>query len=202
MGKNVVKFSLFAELEGLLAAEFDFLGKAVCKDETRFFMEWIIVEPVDAEDSTKGLCAVSTDGRRLHIVEPLHKSVEIYGITAGHYKVVKSGRTATQIARVADECEKDCGKFPDWRRAMPEGEPVKILNFGGFTLKSDPRSSVLFSEAIRFFRDFPEPVGFNPQFLADLPLGFPWKCHYWEPHKGVKFTVNNLTAVIMPMMMD
>lgn len=202
MGKNVVKFSLFAELEGLLAAEFDFLGKAVSDDETRYFMNWVIVENVDAEDPTKGLCAVSTDGRRLHIVEPLHKSTEIYGITPGHYKVVKSGRTATQIARVANECENDCGKFPDWRRVMPEGEPAKIIDFNGFTLKNDSRSIVLFRDAINFFRAFPEPVGFDFHYLADLPLGFPWKCHYWEPHKGVKFVTNNLTAVIMPMTMD
>jgi len=202
MGKNVAKFSLFAELEGLLAKEFDFLGKAVSDDECRYFMNWILVEPVDAEDPAKGLRAISTDGARLHIVEPLHKSTEIYGVTSGHYKVVKSGRTVTQIARVSDESEKDCGTFPNWRRVMPEGEPKQVIDFQGFTLKNDSRSVVLFRNTIAFFRAFPEAVVFNHHYLADLPVGFPWKCHYWASNKGVKFVTNNMTAIIMPLSME
>ena len=198
MDKKMIKFDLFAELQGTLAGEFDFLAKAVSEDETRFFMEWILIEPVDADDVTKGLRAIATDGARLHIVEKLHASVELYGITDGHYKIVKSNRTVTQITRVSADTEEICGKFPDWRRVMPEGDPVKIIDFNGFALKGTT-SVLLFRDTIRFFREFPEDTYFSPNYLSALPVGYPWKCHYWASNKGVKFVSNNMTAVIMPL---
>lgn len=198
MDKKMIKFDLFAELQGQLACEFDFLAKAVGSDECRFFMEWILIEPVDAEDVTKGFRAIATDGRRMHIVEKLNASVELYGITAGHYKVVKSNRTVTQITRVSADTEEICGKFPDWRRVMPEGEPVKIIAFNGYALKGK-NSVSLFRDTIRFFREFPEDTYLSPHYLSDLSVGYPWACHYWASDKGVKFVSNNMTAIIMPL---
>lgn len=200
MGKNKVKYSFYAELEGTLAAEFAFLGKAGSTDETRFFMNWILVEPIVADDATKGLRGVSTDGRRIHLVEPLCTVIDMYGLTPGLYKVVPtSKRKSVSVARVADESMEECGKFPNWQRVMPEGEGVKKLDFRGFSL-SGKRSAAVFRDIIAFFRAFPEPTAIDHRFLADLPLtAGTWECHYWEPCKALKFIANNLTAVIMPM---
>lgn len=203
MAEKMIKFTLFAELQGKLAEEFAFLGKAVRDDETRFFMNWIIVEAVDHTDPEKGLRGIATDGRRIHIVEPINPSaVEVYELVPGHYKVIKTTRKVTQVIRVSDDTEEQCGQFPNWERVVPKEEPKKIIDFHGISFKEDKISSLLFRDSVNFFRAFPEPVGFNPKYLSDLPLGRLWKCYYYEQNKGVKFTTDNLLAVIMPMTME
>ena len=191
-----ISYSFFAELQGQIAKEFSFLSKAVSDDVTRYFMNFILVEQMFPDDPLR-LRAVSTDGRRLHIVEPLSQSIE--SLLPGRYRVIKSTSKSVQIIRVSDETVSACGDFPNWQRVMPQGDVEATVKFEGLYL-SGPNLTSSSAKLFDFIRDFPDTTRINFKYLADLPADVAWEAKYRGQGVAVEFVSTNMRAVIMPMM--
>jgi hypothetical protein len=102
-------YGTFIEAAGEFSRQITFLSRAVGKDETRYFMNHILIEPSDVESGK--FRGVATDGRRLHLVDPLSCPDNI-GIEAGNWRPLKMGGKISWIAQI----KSDEGKFPDYRK--------------------------------------------------------------------------------------
>ena len=182
-----MNYNTFIEAEGTLAFQLSFLSKAVSTDETRPFMHNICIE-----ESGEGLLGVATDGRRLHLVDPLD-GAEVFGVTPGLWRVLKANGKTAWVAKLDDIAAYD--KFPNWRKVMPDKEVLYSTVFEGIDRKRGSKSK----ELAYFIRDFPETTAFDLRYLADLGIGFDWTVEWYGQSASVKFTESNRTAVIMPM---
>jgi hypothetical protein len=193
--QQIKKMDRFIEVEGFLADELSFVAKAISKDKTRFDMMHMLVEPSEAPDDRKDktsprLRAVATDGRRLHLVDPLPDAlVDVYGMTVGAWRVIKTGKV-TQIASF----EEPPGDFPKYRGLIPT-DPVQSFQFTGIDLKRGRG----FAELLSLFRKFPEPTACNFNFLEDLGFGYSWDVEWRGPTKALTFKNGNRLALVMPM---
>jgi hypothetical protein len=182
----------FIESGGVFAKEMGFLSKAVSGDETRLFMNRVLIEPSDTEEGKfKG---AATDGRRLHIVDPL-SCPEGIGLEAGEWKILKAGKKLVWMARVTGEG--DTGKFPDYRAVIPKEAAAYTAKFEGFLV--DGRHS---QGLVDFIRGFPEPTVINAAYLLDLGADEIWSVEWTGNNKAVVFTGGNKKAVIMAMIYD
>lgn len=188
-------FSSYVEItQGALLSDLRFISRAVSDDETRYFMNFILIEPVDETPAAK-LRIVSTDGRRLHMVE-LDRNVEKLGLTAGTWIVAQSTTKAVKLARVADG--EDVGQYPNYKKVLPIGEPVKVVKFYGFDIKKPDRTS---SDLMYLLYSLPEPTAFDLRFISDLGITV-WRVEWYAKNMAVSFKSGNLHAVIMPMNLD
>jgi hypothetical protein len=185
-------YGTFIEAFGEFSRQITFLSRAVCKDYSRYQMCHILIEPSDVKpEKFRG---VSTDGKRLHIVDPLDCPDGI-GLEAGNWRVLKMGGQCSWIAQI----KSDAGKFPNYHRVIPQGEPL-------FTCELQlPRGDNLSGHMIslvKFFREFPEPTAINMNYLNALDPYNVWQVKWYGSNKAVLFESNSFTAVIMPIYMD
>ena len=198
-----MKYGTFIESQGVFTQELRFLAKAVSDDETRYFMDFMLIEPSEAEDKREDKSAplfrgVATDGRRLHLVDPLNSAAApVFGLCPGFWHVVSNKASCVQIALVPDFQ----GQFPVYRKVIPGEEVLHHSEFFGFTL-SGRRAMEGGRELSRFFRAFPEPTPLQLSYIADLGIDTPWKVEWRGNKKAVTFKSGNKTAIIMPMQAD
>jgi hypothetical protein len=182
-------YGTFIETFGRFSKEITFLSRAVGKDDSRFSMCHIHIEPSDVEPGK--FRGVSTDGRRLHIVDPL----SIYdgsGLEAGNWRPLKTGGKISWIAQIKG----DVGTFPNYRKVIPLDEP----NFT-FDLPGIPRGNLMHNMPflVDFFWKFPDSTTINLNYINSLDHDCLWKIKWFANDKAVLFESDNYTAVIMPM---
>jgi len=192
-----MKYNAFIDCEGSLALQLGFLSTATEKNGYLPHHEDIYIIP--SESGEEGdLCGVATDGKRLHIVDPLDKSVGVFGLTPGYWKVFKkTKKPIVWAARIVDTSA-DNRKFPDYKKVMPNGEPVYKTSFQGFCHNGVARWHN-YGQLAKFLHDFPDTTAINLDFLHALGMGFTWEVEWYGPARPLKFTESNRTAIIMPM---
>jgi hypothetical protein len=83
-----MKYNAFIDCNGNLAYQLGFLSSVTLKGGIRAYMEYIYIVP--SESGKEGeLRGITTDGKRLHIVDPLCKSSTELGLTHGFWKVFR-----------------------------------------------------------------------------------------------------------------
>jgi hypothetical protein len=185
-----MKYSAFIDVPKSLAFQLDFLSRAVSTDETRYTMNYINI--ISGE---KGLLGVASDGRRAHLAEPLDKAADILGITPGYWRVIKKTAKTMFIARLDDSETKDWN-YPNWRKVIPSEKAVYETTFEGFSLE---RKRAYPHSLEKLFRNFPEATFIDLKYLLSLGTGVDWRVEWRGAEKAIKFTADNLLAVIMPM---
>jgi hypothetical protein len=185
-------YGTFIEAAGEFSRQITFLARAVGDDETRYFMNHIFIEPSDIKPGR--LRGVATDGRRLHLVDPLSCPDGI-GLEAGNWRPLKMGGECSWIARIKE----DRGTFPNYRSVIPKDEPLFTFELPGL-----PRGDLLgnMPYLVKFFREFPEPTAINMNYLNSLDHYLEWKAKWFGSNKAVLFESNSYTAVIMPIHME
>jgi hypothetical protein len=185
-------YGTFIEAFGEFARQITFLSRAVGKDDTRYFMNHIFIEPSDTEPGK--LRGVASDGRRLHLVDPLSCPDGI-GIEAGNWRPLKMGGNISWITQI----KSDKGKFPDYRKVIPKDEPLFAFELPGL-----PRGDMMgnMPYLVKFFMEFPEPTVINMNYLNSLDHYLPWKAKWYGSNKSVLFESGKYSAVIMPMNMN
>jgi hypothetical protein len=186
-------YGTFIEAFGEFSSQITFLSRAVCKDETRYFMCHILIEPSDVEPGK--FRGAATDGKRLHIVDPLSCQDGI-GLEAGNWRPLKAGGKTSWIARIKD----NAGEFPDYRKAIPNGAPLSTFELPGLPRGNDLSENMKY--LVNFFREFPEPTAINFNYLNSLDHYSAWKVKWYGSDKAVLFESNSYSAVIMPMDMS
>jgi len=180
-----MNYGKFIDAEGPLASQLGFLARAVSSDETRLYMNCIHVEPSDKG----GLTGVATDGRRLHYVDEL-AGADVFGITAGFWKVFKNGKRVW-IARL-DDSETEGFKFPNWRKVLSTGNFEYETYFEGYNNKTNH------NQLVDLLRNFPDKTVIDLKHIADLGVHSVWRVEWFGREKAIRFTSGNCTAVIMP----
>jgi hypothetical protein len=189
-------YGTFVEAYGEFSREIAFLSRAVGNDRTRDFMNHILIEPSDGEAGR--LKGVSTDGRRLHIVDPL-SCPDDTGVEAGAWRPLRTGKRSSWMARITSS---EAGRYPDYRRVIPRDEPVFT-----FELPRLPRGNGLsgydnMPDLVRFFREFPEPVAINMNYINSLDHLLCWKVTWYGNGKPVLFESGTYTALMQAMSME
>jgi hypothetical protein len=185
-------YGTFVEAAGEFSRQITFLSRAVCKDKSRYFMCHILIEPSDVEPGK--FCGVGTDGKRLHLVDPLACPDGI-GLEPGNWRPLKMGGKTAWIAQI----KSDEGKFPNYRKVIPNDKPLFEFELPGL-----PRGNLTgnMPYLVKFFREFPEPTAINMNYLNSLDHYLDWKIKWYGSDKAVLFESNSYSAVIMPMQMD
>jgi hypothetical protein len=197
-----MKYGTFIESQGGFTQELRFLAKAVSGDETRYFMNHIFIEPsdvaIDDDKNTPLYRGVATDGRRLHIIDPLNSAAgPVFGLIPGFWHVVSNKQSCVQLAHIPDFQ----GQFPSYRKVIPSDPVLHESEFSGFSL-SGQRAQESSREIAKFFRNFPEHTPINLTFIADLGMDTPWHVEWRGYNKGVIFKAGSRTAIIMPLAND
>ena len=176
-----MEYGKFIEIKKVDAAKFMFICKAVSTDEIRFFMNFIY-----CEDNK----LISTDGRRLHILE---LGDNPYGFNdKTFYKALKMSAKTVWIAEITSEM----GTFPNYKRIIPKGDNTTIkfqMNSGTYN------KNLNYINIAKLIREISEKFAINFAFLEDLVKNVEWKVQISEGQKAFKFIHEDLTAVIMPM---
>jgi hypothetical protein len=182
-GENL-KYSDFIEVEiNKSCNDLNFLAKAISRDITRPIMQFLQIE----ESSIKpNLIGIATDGKRMHIVDPLPEC----GLSIGAWRILKTG-SKVWLTKYADNKV----NFPTWRKVLPKGKPNYSTTFNGFSITTNATSLTT------LIREFPEPTALNLTFVLDLGISDVWDIEYRGPPSAVVFKSNNKTALIMPMNM-
>jgi hypothetical protein len=183
----------FIEAFGEFSRQITFLSRAVCKDDSRYFMRHILIEPSDVEPGK--LRGVSTDAKRLHIVDPLSAPDNI-GLEAGNWRPLKRGGECSWIAQIKE----GAGRFPDYRNAIPQKEPLFEFDLPGLPRGDNACGNMPY--LVKFFREFPDPTEINMNYINDLDCFSAWKVKWHGGNKAVLFESDGYTAVIMPMNME
>ena len=76
----------FVEAFGMFGNQMGFLSRALGRDETRPLFHHILIEPSEADEGK--FRGVATDGRRIHIVDPLSCPGNV-GIEAGRWRFLR-----------------------------------------------------------------------------------------------------------------
>jgi hypothetical protein len=185
-------YGTFIEGYGEFSKEITFLSRAVCKDITRYQMCHILIESSDVEPGK--FRGVATDGKRLHIVDPLSCPDGI-GLEAGNWIPLKNGGKTAWMAQI----KSDAGEYPNYRMVIPKDEPLFTFELLGL-----PRGNLMMNMQylVKFFREFPEPTAININYINSLDYYLEWKAKWYGSNKAVLFESNSYTAVIMPMCME
>jgi hypothetical protein len=192
-----MKYGKFVDAAGSVAFQLRYLSKAVSTDETRFFMMYIHIEP---SDKGEGLLGVATDGRRLHLVDPLDEAAAgVFGITPGYWQVFKGAHSSRLWLARLEDSETESWRYPAWRNVMPKGEVAYKTTFEGFNIKG-PKSN--YTELAKFLHDFPDATAIDLEYLSLLGTGFTWDVEWYGSNKSLKFIEGNRLALIQPMMID
>ena len=167
------KYDGFADIDsGEILRQFYFLSKAnlKAKFDFRAFAEDIMIEQNEG-----AYTAISTDGRRLHVVKNIHADIcLIFGLVPGRWRLISAKPSRIQIARLVNPAQ----EYPNWRKVLPEGSPVYRTTFSGFSLSSRGKgeSSIAFS---KLMREFPELTPINIDYISALGLGGAWDVEWY-----------------------
>jgi hypothetical protein len=185
-------YGTFIEAFGEFSRQITFLARAVSADDTRYFMNHILIESSDVEPGK--FRGIATDGRRLHIVDPLSCPDGI-GLETGNWRPLKKGGKTAWMAQK----KSGGGTFPDYRKVIPRDEPLFTFELPGL-----PRGDLMgnMPYLVKFFREFPEPTAINMNYLNALDHNHAWKIKWYGNNKAVLFESNIYAAVMMPMRMD
>jgi len=180
--ENRVEYGKFIEIKKEDAQKFMFIGKGVSDDETRYFLNHAFC----AENKL-----ISTDGRRLHILELRDNPHGFKDKT--YYRVLKMNTKIVWIVEITS----DVGQFPDtWKRVIPKGDHKKIY----FEMKSGRYGiGANYINIAKLIREIPTDYAINFAFLEDLMKNVDWEVHIFEDNKAIKFIYKDLTAIIMPL---
>ena len=194
-----MQYGKFIDATDILSFQLRFLSKATTDDERHYFMKYIHIEP---SDKGEGLLGVTTDGARLHLVDPINDAaVKVFGLSQGYWQVFKGGGSnRLWIARLEDS-ETNGFQFANWRRIMPSGEPEYKTTFSGFSFKKTGFYTG-YPNLAKFLHEFPKATALNLGFIQDLGTGFDWHVDWYGPNKPLKFTEGDRVTVIMPMTID
>ena len=196
----VEKYGKFFEVEGTLADDLRFLAPAI--STTDFFsMDYLVLEDsTPAEDGTPQLRAIATDRARMHIVDPLPKTaIQIYGLKAGKYRVLKVNRNNVQLV----EYPGAQGTFPDYKRAIPTDPPKWTREFYGEPERCIKGFSINLAK-ISNIEGKVCAIDFN--FLKPL-AGYSWSVGIYDSDlpwisKVLVFKSGTKTAYLMPLNAD
>jgi hypothetical protein len=183
-------YGTFVEAFDEFSREITFLSRAVCRDERRYFMCHILIEPSDVEPGK--FRGVSSDGKRLHIVDPLSCPDNI-GVEPGNWRSLKTKGNCSWMAHI----KSNAGQFPPYRKFIPHDEPAFTFELPGI-----PRGYCMLENMpylVKFFREFPEPTAINMNYMDALDCFRAWTVKWYESNKPVLFESGTYTAVIMPM---
>ncbi|MDR1626996.1 MAG: hypothetical protein LBT33_10705 [Spirochaetia bacterium] len=184
-------YGTFIEAFGQFGRQLEFLSKAIGHDETRLAFHNIKIEPSDAVEGKYR--AVASDGRRLHIVDPLSCPDNI-GVEPGLWRFLRSTTKTAWIARVG---EKGALDFPNYRRVIPDTQATFETEYwSGF--ETGKSCVAALGPLVKFINSFPSPTVINPAYLADLGCEV-WKVSYRGNSEAVVFESGNLKAIIMPL---
>lgn len=202
MASKGPKYGTFADVDGgQLLDQLRFLAKAATKSGYGYrpMMAGINIEVVtEATEETPYpiLRGISTDGRRLHIVDPLNQSAApLFALSVGRWDVISNSQSRVQLAKMNDPE----GDFPNWRKVVPSDPVVHTTQFGGLVLSGKR----LFEASVHLYklaRAFPECDPIMLDFLADLGYGDSWTVEWRKKGGSIVFRNQNVkTSVIMPM---
>lgn len=180
-----MKYGKFIEIKKEDAAKFMFICKAVSDDIIRNCPNHVYC----VENKL-----ISTDGRRLHILELGDNPYGFNGKT--FYRVLEMNTKTVWIAEITSEI----GVFPNYKRVIPAGDHKKVR----FIMKSGMHEITdNYVNIAKLIREIPEEHALNLAFLEDLMKNVDWEVHIFEgtkeSTKGIKFVYKDLTAIIMPM---
>jgi hypothetical protein len=187
-----MKHGNFVEAFGELSIQAAFLSRAASSNPAMAGRLYIFTEPSVIQPGR--LSGAATDGRRLHIVDPLSCSEEDDAwMAAGFWRHLKTDGHFSWLAKVGD------GElsFPDYRKVIPAEEPLFTLTLD--CLPFQKRHGDEMWPLVKFFREFPEPAAINLDFLKDLDCGQKWNVKWHGRGKPVLFESGAYTAVIMPL---
>ena len=188
-------YGKFVDASGQLAFQLKFLSAAVGVTEFRYVMNYIHIEQSDKGEGL--LVGAATNGRHLHVVDPLSKAAtELYGMTPGFWQVLKATRRDNLwLARLDDTMTVDWA-YPLWRKIIPNGEPVYKTTFTGFSMKGTKGN---FGHLAEFIHAFPEITALDLGYLQALGPDYAWGVEWYGPQKPMKFTECDRLAIIQPM---
>jgi len=194
-----MKYDKLILVENFIAHHIDFLQAATDDDWTRDFMQYIHVEK--SEKGEDKLLGVATDGRHLHLVDPIADHLVKYGLSIGDWKVFKiSSRRASErkllLARVEDENKN--WQFPNWRKIIPAVEAAYSTTFRGFDFNKKRPD---YRNLVKLIRDFPDATTLNLSYLKGLGTDNEWAVEWSGASKVIKFAYKEQSVFIMPMMM-
>jgi hypothetical protein len=178
----------FIEAFGEFSKEITFLSRAVCKDERRYSMCHILIESSDIGGGK--FRGVSTDGKRLHIVDPL-SAPDGVGLEAGKWRPLRMGGRCSWIAQIKE----DRGLFPNCRAVIPQNKPLFTFELPGI-----PRGNLMgnMPYLVKFFREFPDLTAINLNYINALS-DRAWEVKWFGSDRAVLFESGVYTAVIMPI---
>jgi hypothetical protein len=194
-------YGTFIEAEKELGKQLAFVSKVFVNDPAIPFYTNILIEK--SEFNENDFKAVATDGRRLHIVDPLSCPSKI-GIKEGQWRflqivpepdcrdpIIPHG-CRTWIAHIP----KPLSSFVNYKKALPTAKPNFQQEFElGFTGKFEGGE---LARAICFANSFPDTTVIDLDFLLDLGNGF-WTVSWFKNDRAVIFEKQNYKAVIMPL---
>jgi hypothetical protein len=195
-----MKYGTFIEAQGEFARQINFLSKAISDVETRPFMQVLHIEASEKKEGL--LLGVTTDGWRLHKVDPLVCPFD--NLETGDWRVLKSDPKAAWIAkRILPETKenKSLQEFPAWKRIILQDTPIFRTKFEGFSYSSKVKNCN-YTHMVRFVREFPDPTVLNLDYLADLGVNLVWDVAWYSGNKVVTFTSGDHFAAIMPMIYE
>jgi hypothetical protein len=183
-------YGTFVEAFGEFSKEIRFLSRAVYRDEGCYPIRHILIEPSDVEPGK--FRGVSTDGRRLHVVDPLSCSDDI-GVEPGNWRPLKTNSKCSWMAHIPSNGE----QFPPYRKVIPHDEPAFASELPGMPLGSRMLENMPYLD--KFFREFPEPTVINMNHIDALDCSRDWTVKWYGSNKAVLFESGKYTAVIMSM---
>lgn len=190
-------YGKFVVAEGSVAFQLRFLSKAVSTNEASFYMMYIHIEP---SDKGEGLLGVATDGRRLHLVDPLDEAgAKVFGLTPGYWQVFKGAHSSSLWLARLEDSQTESWMYPAWRNVFPKGETVYKTTFEGFKIDG-PKAN--YADLAKFLHDFPDVTAIDLEYLQLLGTGFTWDVEWFGPNKALKFIQGDRVALIMPMMIN
>lgn len=177
-----MKYGNFIEIQGISSESFSFISNAISDDETRYFMNFAYCE----DDKL-----ISTDGRRLHILDLSKNPYRGFFNEGKFYKHLKSTKKTCWFA----EIKEDVGNFPNWKRVVPDNkESVSRFEFISYR-QSNYRSSIEYSKLLRML---PSEKAINFIHLNNLILNEKWTVYLFDGSKPIIFeSENGVKAVMM-----
>ena len=197
-------YGTFVEAFGQFSRQIQFLSKALGDKEIWPELLYILIEPSEKnEGKFKGL---SSDGRRLHIVDPLACPDNV-GIEPGSWRFLRATPDTAWIAKVT--LKNDMPAFPNYKRVIPTEKPNFVTQCR-FSMHDILYGSGILDVA-KLINSFPALTAIKPTYLADLDLGHAdldlgdddvWHIAWYEQNKAVVFESGSNKAIIMPLKSD
>ena len=188
-------YGTFVEACGRFGRQIHFLSRALGHDKTLPVHHHITVEPSEKEDGK--FTAFASDGRRLHVVDPLDCPDGI-GVEPGEWRFLRSKpeKEKAWIAKINTGCD---NPIPlNYRKVIPSGKPVFETGYRPVVTEGRLLKERL-GDFVKFIIGFPEPTIIDPDYFAflDMRVEF-WEVSWYGKHKAVVFESGCLKAVIMP----